>query len=369
MSVWNRPRRSAVATCPGRRPRAESRAWPDSPSAHEVAKLPQLDLCHSGPGPTWSNVGSDRRATGARFDPVVFEGGGQQLAATLAGDVDVSLMEPSEFIDQAKAGTMRALVVLGDAPAKGSVLEQVPTAEQAGLHGAFAAQWRAFFAAPGITDEQRAWWEETRPGVGRVTVLRLLRRRQPDVPAVPRRRGAPAVPARLLGHGPGGAVMARTRTRGVGELVFACVLTAVSVGAAIVAATYGFTARGQLGPGAVPMVVGVLLAVVGAALVLTARRPIRAALPVDGTADTGEPDEHEPSGTRKAFLVLALLAVAVALGRLVGLIVAIAAFILVVGLVVERLGAARSLVLAAIGAGLFHVVFDLVLDIPLPGPW
>lgn len=92
------------------------------------------------------------------FEPVVFDGGGQQLTATLANDVDISLMEPSEFIDQLEAGQVKALLALGG-KSTDERLADVPTAEEAGISTDFVSQWRGFFAAAQISDAQRQWWE------------------------------------------------------------------------------------------------------------------------------------------------------------------------------------------------------------------
>lgn len=95
------------------------------------------------------------------LQPVVFEGGGQQLRAVLAGDVDIALMEPAEFIPQVESGALVPLMGTGSESLDHPALEGVPTAADLGAENEFLTQWRVFYGPPELSDAQRQYWEET----------------------------------------------------------------------------------------------------------------------------------------------------------------------------------------------------------------
>lgn len=92
---------------------------------------------------------------------VVFDGGGEQLTATLAGDVDVSLIEPGSLIDYIKTGEVRPLLSMHSERIDAEGFADTPTAAEAGITAEDFNQWRGFFGPPGLTDEQVDWWVET----------------------------------------------------------------------------------------------------------------------------------------------------------------------------------------------------------------
>lgn len=95
-----------------------------------------------------------------QFERVVFQSGGEIVAALLGGDVDIAMLNPSEVIGQLEAGEMRALVVFADERYESGMLADLPTVqEEMGADIAFT-QYRGAFAPGGITDEQRAYWSE-----------------------------------------------------------------------------------------------------------------------------------------------------------------------------------------------------------------
>lgn len=100
------------------------------------------------------------RALGASFQPVVLESGPNSVARLLNGDIDFTILNPSETIGQMKAKLLRPLAAFSDeryqAP---SPLADVPTAKEQGIDVSFA-QYRGLFAAGGITPEQADYWAD-----------------------------------------------------------------------------------------------------------------------------------------------------------------------------------------------------------------
>ncbi|BBL80233.1 hypothetical protein RxyAA322_20870 [Rubrobacter xylanophilus] len=96
--------------------------------------------------------------TGVKFERVVFESGGEIVAALLGGDIEIASLNPSEVIGQLEAGEMRALAVFADERYERGMLAEIPTAKEEGVDVSFT-QYRGAFAAGGITPEQRRYWE------------------------------------------------------------------------------------------------------------------------------------------------------------------------------------------------------------------
>lgn len=98
--------------------------------------------------------------TGVEFQPVVFQSGAESATALLAGDIDISFVSPNEAVGQLEAGDVRALAVFSDEGyPDDSPLADVPTAMEQGIDVSLG-QLRGIFAAPGITTEQRTYWED-----------------------------------------------------------------------------------------------------------------------------------------------------------------------------------------------------------------
>ncbi|WP_165874122.1 tripartite tricarboxylate transporter substrate binding protein [Rubrobacter taiwanensis] len=96
---------------------------------------------------------------GVEFERVVFESGGEIVAALLGGDIDIAMLNPGEVIGQLEAGDMRALVVFADERYEGEQLADIPTAQEEGVDVTFT-QYRGLFAAGDISPEERSYWEE-----------------------------------------------------------------------------------------------------------------------------------------------------------------------------------------------------------------
>lgn len=96
---------------------------------------------------------------GVKFERVVFESGGEEVAALLAGDIEMALLNPGEVIGQLEAGKVKALAAFADERYQGGMLADVPTAKEQGVDVNFT-QYRGLLAAGGIPEEARAFWED-----------------------------------------------------------------------------------------------------------------------------------------------------------------------------------------------------------------
>jgi putative tricarboxylic transport membrane protein len=83
---------------------------------------------------------------------VAFAGGGPATAAIIGGQVTAGISGYSEFEAQIAAGKMKAIAVSGNKRIPGVNL---PTLIELGVN-VTAANWRGVFAAPGITEAERA---------------------------------------------------------------------------------------------------------------------------------------------------------------------------------------------------------------------
>jgi putative tricarboxylic transport membrane protein len=89
---------------------------------------------------------------------VPFDGGGEAITALLGGFVEVVPVDASEIREHARAGSVRALAVLG--PERlGPPFDSVPTAREQGYDVA-SIVWRGFYAPRQIDDEAYARWVE-----------------------------------------------------------------------------------------------------------------------------------------------------------------------------------------------------------------
>jgi putative tricarboxylic transport membrane protein len=82
---------------------------------------------------------------------VAFAGGGPAQAAILGAQVRAGISGVSEFVEQIRAGRMRALATTGETRS----LPDVPTLRESGID-IVMGNWRGMFAPPGINAEARA---------------------------------------------------------------------------------------------------------------------------------------------------------------------------------------------------------------------
>lgn len=86
---------------------------------------------------------------------VATQGGGDQTAALVAGDIAVAIGGVSEFIDQLRAGELKALAVLAEDRLPGL---DVPTAREQGLDVTLA-NWRGLYGPPDMPRYAVDYWQ------------------------------------------------------------------------------------------------------------------------------------------------------------------------------------------------------------------
>ena len=89
-----------------------------------------------------------KNATGARMRIVHFEGGAQQLAATLGGQVDVSFDNVGSVVQRIKGGQVRGLAVMDKERSK--FLPDVPTIGELGFPSVISSSTRGVMGPKGI---------------------------------------------------------------------------------------------------------------------------------------------------------------------------------------------------------------------------
>jgi putative tricarboxylic transport membrane protein len=102
-----------------------------------------------------ASVGLLAKAIGTspqKVNYVPFSGGGQVSVALLGNQVHAAVSGGSEFAEHAKAGKLRILAVMSPERLPGI---DAPTVKESGVDFEFG-NWRAIFAPPGITADQRA---------------------------------------------------------------------------------------------------------------------------------------------------------------------------------------------------------------------
>lgn len=95
--------------------------------------------------------------TGATFDRVAFESGGELVAALLGNQIDIAMLNPGEVIGQIQSGDLKAPCAFAEERYEYGDLQDVETAKEQGIDVAFA-QFRGILAPGGITDAQRDYW-------------------------------------------------------------------------------------------------------------------------------------------------------------------------------------------------------------------
>ena len=87
----------------------------------------------------------------AKINYIAYAGGGEAQAAIIGGHVAAGISGYGEFAGQIKTGKMRALAISGDKRIPGV---DIPTLKEQGVDVEMV-NWRAVFAAPGITEAQK----------------------------------------------------------------------------------------------------------------------------------------------------------------------------------------------------------------------
>jgi len=89
---------------------------------------------------------------------VAYDAGGKAMAGLLSGETSILSTGFSEALALADAGEVRILVMTGDE--RNEAAPEVPTLKELGYDATFV-NWRGFFAAPGISDAEKAEFVST----------------------------------------------------------------------------------------------------------------------------------------------------------------------------------------------------------------
>ncbi|GAA2355398.1 hypothetical protein GCM10010404_04590 [Nonomuraea africana] len=153
-----------------------------------------------------------------------------------------------------------------------------------------------------------------------------------------------------------------------GEAAVWAGLTLLAAAMATGALGYGITKEGgQIGPGFLPFVAGVLLAVLaGTALAETLRHtePEEAA---PARTESDEQGRTEPQRVRILWTVFAMLLGALLLVPVTGFLVAFGLLVFAVSAFVERRRPVPALTVSAVAVLAIYAIFVLFLGVPLPG--
>jgi len=93
----------------------------------------------------------------SKINFVAYEGGGEQSAALLSGDIQVAIAGASEFLPLISSGDLRTLTVIGDDRLPG--LPDVPTAVQQG-YDVTISNWRGIYGPPNMPDYAVKFWQD-----------------------------------------------------------------------------------------------------------------------------------------------------------------------------------------------------------------
>ncbi|WP_206446111.1 tripartite tricarboxylate transporter TctB family protein [Agrococcus sp. KRD186] len=170
----------------------------------------------------------------------------------------------------------------------------------------------------------------------------------------------------------------------IARAAFSAALALLGVAAAIGGWGYGVTQdNGQVGAGFLPLALGVLMILLaGADVVMTLmRREPSSSLDelgtlaeeVEAVIDTVEesPDidalgRTQRQRNRMLVAVVALLLVALLLIPVLGLLISLGLLMVVIATVVERRNLIPSIIVSAVTIGVFHLVFAVLLRLPMP---
>ena len=92
-----------------------------------------------------------QQATGTSLTFVPFRGAGPAMQAMLGGQVDLMILQAAAALPQARAGAVKILANLS--PKRSTVIPDVPTSDEAGVRGLYAAGWFGLWAPRGTPKE------------------------------------------------------------------------------------------------------------------------------------------------------------------------------------------------------------------------
>jgi tripartite-type tricarboxylate transporter receptor subunit TctC len=93
----------------------------------------------SGPGITEIAGVLLQKRTGTRFGVVPYRGGAPIVQDLVAGQIDLSILDPTTSLAQVRAGNVKAFAVT--AAARLSSAPEIPTVDEAGLPGFYVSHW------------------------------------------------------------------------------------------------------------------------------------------------------------------------------------------------------------------------------------
>jgi tripartite-type tricarboxylate transporter receptor subunit TctC len=91
------------------------------------------------------------QATGTKLEFIPYRGAGPAMQGMLAGTVDLMILQAAAALPQARAGAVKIIANLS--PARSSAIPNVPTSDEGGIPGLYAAGWFALFGPRGIPAE------------------------------------------------------------------------------------------------------------------------------------------------------------------------------------------------------------------------
>jgi putative tricarboxylic transport membrane protein len=113
-------------------------------------------------GPNHLALSQAMRSAGVdprKLRTVVFKTNAESMLAVMGGHIQAVVSSVSAALPQAQAGNTRMLAVV--APQRGAgAIANVPTTREQGIDATGISNWRAIFAAKGVTPAQATWWDE-----------------------------------------------------------------------------------------------------------------------------------------------------------------------------------------------------------------
>jgi putative tricarboxylic transport membrane protein len=109
----------------------------------------------------WDSVGTNMMtiAAGSEFNRIPFNSGGQVNAALIGGQVNLAVRQLSNAAELLKSGELRALAIFDTE--RNEILPDTPTMKEMGYgENLVSVLARAWFAPPGLKDNEIAWYGE-----------------------------------------------------------------------------------------------------------------------------------------------------------------------------------------------------------------
>jgi tripartite-type tricarboxylate transporter receptor subunit TctC len=91
------------------------------------------------------------QATGTKLEFIPYRGAGPAMQAMLSGTVDLMILQAAAALPQARAGAVKIISNLS--PARSPAIPNVPTSDEGGVPGLYAAGWFALFGPRGMPAE------------------------------------------------------------------------------------------------------------------------------------------------------------------------------------------------------------------------